>query len=156
MSGPLKILFLDFDGVLSTEAYQRVVGSTLSDADYVTRSSKLLDPAAVARLNRVLAAANAQVVVSSTWRIGMSVPELQALLEEVGFAGVVCGVTPRLHTERGAEIRAWLDECAPAARFVILDDGETFGDLESRVVRTDPAIGLSDADCEQVIAWLSA
>ena len=152
----LKILFLDFDGVLSIEAYQRAVGSTLSDADYVTRSSKLIDPAAVARLNRVLSATGAQVVVSSTWRIGMTVPELQALLAEVGFAGVVCGMAPRLHVERGTEIRAWLDEHAPDASFVILDDGEAFGDLEPRVVRTDPAIGLSDADCERAVALLSA
>ena len=157
----IRLVFLDFDGVLNSASYQRKISAELTDAEFFTRSSKLLDSDAIERLNRVLSATGAQVVVSSTWRVGMTVAALQSLLEERGFSGVVCGVTPRLHLERGAEIASWLDERkdepehAEGVRFVIFDDGEGMGDLVSRHVKTDGEVGLTENDCERAIELLS-
>lgn len=156
----IRLVFLDFDGVLNSGTYQRTVAAGLTDAEFVTRSSKLLDADAVEKVNCLLAATGARVVVSSTWRIGMTVPEVQALLEERGFAGVVCGLTPQLHVERGTEIQAWLEERrthpehAGGVRFVILDDGE-MGELSPHHVKTDFEVGLTDADCARAIELLS-
>ena len=151
-----SLVFLDFDGVLNSATYQRAVAAKLTDAEFVTRSSKLLDVAAIERLNRLLAETGAKVVVSSTWRIGMTVPELQALLEGRGFNGVVYGVTPNLHSTRCAEIQAWLDQHGSDGRFVILDDADGMDELTSRHVRTDLESGLTDADCMRAIELLSS
>src|SRR5690242_6033276 len=105
----MKVVFLDFDGVLNSFQY--------IDA---TRMREPLDPAAVARLNAILARSGAKVVVSSTWRVRRSVEELQRVLVKVGFEGEVIDKTPVLEHHgtgdpfqvRAMEIRTWIDALA--------------------------------------------
>ena len=109
----VKLLFLDFDGVLNSERFFRAQGNR-----YLPEQ---LDEGAVARLNAILARTGAKVIVSSTWRLGYSMEQLQVILARHGFSGEVVGVTPRLedvdedgirvplHVPRGREIQTWLD-----------------------------------------------
>lgn len=46
-----RIVFLDFDGVLNSKRYLDRVTPLLTDADFLTRSPKLIAPEAVTRLN---------------------------------------------------------------------------------------------------------
>ena len=157
----MKILFLDFDGVLNSEAFFRAHGNR-----YLPET---LDTLAVARLNAILARTGARVVVSSTWRLGYSQAELQAILERHGFAGEIIGVTPQieevdadgirvaLHRPRGQEIQAWLSAQpeAPEA-FVILDDQDDMEHLAGRMVQTTFATGLGDPHVEAAVQMLGA
>jgi hypothetical protein len=152
----MKVLFLDFDGVLNSNAFHR--SSPPTDDAQVLLSPKRLDPEAIARVNRVIEATGAHIVVSSTWRVRLDTKEeLQVLLEERGFTGKVIGLTPRIYSRpRGEEIQAWLDSRASLVeRFAIVDDHDDMGALSPRLVLTDPEIGLTDADCEQIVALLS-
>jgi hypothetical protein len=154
----VKVVFLDFDGVLNSLAYLQVAPRQLGD----------LDPVAVARLDRLVARSGAKVVVSSTWRLRYSLAELRGKLAENGFTGEVLDCTPELPAgavpawclfPRCDEIRAWLAMLPQApARFVILDDAdlelEELAELSASFVRTDVAVGLLDEDVERALRIL--
>jgi HAD domain in Swiss Army Knife RNA repair proteins len=94
-------------------------------------------------------------VVSSTWRYGKSVAELQALLEAVGFIGSVVDKTPAgpLGANRGEEIAEWLAENSVDG-YVIIDDHVAMGELRARLVLTHPGRGLQPADVPRALALL--
>jgi hypothetical protein len=114
----VKLIFLDVDGVLCTEA--------------VGFAYPKLDPAAVGVLNGVLERTGARIVVSSTWRNPRSVTATRELLGGLGRvqpANRIIGCTPdlqdadHLHLQRGHEIQAWLDRGAkPVEGIAIVDD----------------------------------
>src|SRR5205823_4597284 len=93
---PRRVVFLDIDGVVAPIRRWDRYGD--------------LESACIAVLNEIVAAGDADVVVSSTWRHGMSVAELQDALAAQGFKGAVIDVTPTgaAGATRGDEIAAWL------------------------------------------------
>lgn len=145
-------IFLDVDGVLNR----------LTDAPAPTASSELwtpedIDPVAVQSLNGLIRRTTARIVISSSWRLHHSVPELVSLLDGRGLSGEIVGVTPRMSGEpRGVEIRTWLAANARSeAAFVVLDDEAPSAGLHSHWVRTDPAVGLSENDIDTAVTILS-
>lgn len=136
-----RVLFLDIDGVLNHAAI-------------VENSSEPLDRDCVARLNAILEASGAAVVISSTWRIHLSPRQIDATLRRYGFTGCIIGATPVIPAaERGEEIKTWLQvKGEGVTRFVILDDRDDMGDLRPHLVRTTWEEGLRDSDAERAIA----
>ena len=139
---PRRVVFLDIDGVLAPIRRQDRYGD--------------LDPACIRVLNEIVAAAGADVVVSSTWRYDKTVAELQAMLEAEGFAGRVLDKTPvgDPGTRRGDEIAAWLAE-HDVGGFVIVDDHADMGELRSHLVLTHSGHGLRPTDAPLAIATLT-
>jgi hypothetical protein len=138
-----RIIFLDIDGVLAPILRWDRYGD--------------LDRACIQVLNDIVTLGRADVVVSSTWRHGKTVADLQQMLEVEGFVGRVLDKTPAdiPGATRGDEIAAWLEEHAVDA-FVILDDHADMGDLRPRLVQTHPAKGLQPGDVSRAVATLSS
>jgi hypothetical protein len=136
-----RVIFLDIDGVLAPIRHWDRYGD--------------LEPACIQVLNEIVTAGGADVVVSSTWRHGKTVGELQELLQAHGFTGAVLDKTPSdiRGAARGDEIAAWLAEHAVDG-CVIIDDHPDMGDLRSHLVQTHPAHGLRPADVARAIAVL--
>jgi hypothetical protein len=136
-----RVIFLDIDGVLAPICQWDRYGD--------------LDPACMQVLNAIAAQSGADVVVSSTWRYGKTVAELQEILEAAGFSGRVLDKTPTgvPGADRGDEIAAWLAEHAVGG-FVIVDDHVGMGELRTHLVLTHPARGLRPADAPRAIATL--
>ena len=136
-----RVVFLDIDGVLAPIRRWDRYGD--------------LDPACIRVLNEIVAGAGAAVVVSSTWRHGKTVTELQEMLEAAGFIGCVIDKTPvgAPGADRGEEIAAWLAE-HPVGGYVIIDDHADMGELRTRLVLTQPARGLQPADAPRAIEIL--
>ena len=136
-----RVIFLDIDGVVAPIRQWDRYGD--------------LDPACIRVLNEIAAGAGAVVVVSSTWRHGRTVDELQDMLVAEGFTGLVVGKTPagEAGADRGDEIAAWLAEHAVAG-YVIIDDHADMGALRSQLVLTHPARGLQPDDAPRAIAML--
>lgn len=119
------LLFLDFDGVICTEAsYDRARGETRTptppapqgfspdagDVDAWRHGLHLLDEDLVKRVQLLCDLTQAQVVVSSAWRRNHSPGDLQVMLASRGLHAPLVGVTPYLYRQpRGQEIRLWLD-----------------------------------------------
>jgi hypothetical protein len=135
------VIFLDIDGVLAPIRRWDRYGD--------------LDPACIEALNEIVANGGADVVVSSTWRHGKTVTELQEMLDAQGFAGCVLDKTPSGVSGacRGDEIAAWLAEHAVGG-YVIIDDHADMGALHTHLVQTHPAQGLQPADVPRAVATL--
>jgi hypothetical protein len=140
--GTRRVVFLDIDGVLAPIRRWDRYGE--------------LEPACIEVLNEIVASARADVVISSTWRHGRTIAELQAMLEAKGFTGRVVDKTPTgaPGAERGDEITAWLAEHAMGGGYVIIDDHVDMGELRTELVLTHPGRGLQPADAPRAIEIL--
>lgn len=158
MTEPL--IFLDIDGVLNDTRHAPGVGLSPIRADRVER------------LNRILAATGAKVVLISGWRWiihagDMTVVGFDWLLRSHGMlSGRLIGRTrvetldPRtgepLVMERGLHVAEWRRDHAHAGPYVVLDDVDLGHSAAGHpFVRTDPSIGLTDGDAGAAIATLS-
>lgn len=113
------ILFLDIDGVLNSTRYWWI------NQPLPMNQAGAIDPEAVARLNRIVEATGASVVLSSSWRGAQpdGYQRVQAMLVERGFTGALIGQTELLWCDRHLEIAKWLnDHAGEWDRFVVIDD----------------------------------
>ena len=131
----MKILFLDFDGVLHPTGSASVKFSQLPMLEAFLREPP---------------AQNIRIVVSSTWRDAYSLNALRRFFS-VDIAPRIVGCTTTLEEydsdyERGEEIEAWLAEHASSAEWIALDDhSQGFSPrLRSRVLITESSTGLTD------------
>ena len=136
-----RVVFLDIDGVLAPIRRWDRYGD--------------VEPACIQVLNEIVASARADVVVSSTWRHGKTVAELQGMLEAEGFTGRVVDKTPTVAAggNRGEEIAGWLAEHAVSA-YIIIDDHSDMGELRTQLVLTHPGRGLQPGDARRAIEIL--
>jgi hypothetical protein len=137
-----RVIFLDIDGVLAPIRRWDRYGD--------------LDPACIKVLNEIVAGGAADVVVSSTWRYGKTIAQLQEILDAEGFTGRVVDMTPTHlpHNDRTDEIATWL-ETNVVDGFVVIDDHVVSGALRAHLVLTEPARGLQPAHVPLAIAALT-
>lgn len=119
------------------------------------KSDFKIDPQCVARLNSIIERTEAEVVISSSWRMLFRRATITARLERAGFKGQVVGQTPRLPGyNRGKEVASYLAKEPGQISYVILDDVPDLHPLSSRLVLTDEAVGLQDHDVERAVLIL--
>ena len=136
-----RILFLDFDGVLNSEqsahwCHKRGV----ENGGFSPRNPEFC-PYSVNNLEYILKEyPDLKIVVSSAWRLGRTVEELQELLFK--YANVpkdrVIDKTKTLRNfsdDRGYEIQDWLDR-NPTEKFCIVDDDSDMLHLLPKLVQT--------------------
>lgn len=148
---PLRIVFLDFDGVLNARALVDRAPLPL------VLGGELLDAEAVARVERLCVEAGAAIVVTSTWRLTFDRTALQGLLRAQGLASTpVLDCTPFIPHKRGRgqEIQRWLDAAPPLAGLVILDDEADMLHLAPWLVQTSFETGLLDAHADAALVML--
>lgn len=171
----MKVLFLDFDGVLNTESYQVLLHSRRKIG--WDDLGPLFDPEAVGNLKRILdAIPDLRIVLESSWK-AQGLDELRLMWKERSLPGELFDVTPDIFNEellaidladpdsfrkmeslgKGREISSWLRKRGGQdCRYVILDDvAEFYGDLARHHVRTDPKFGITREDALKVIAYLT-
>lgn len=149
----MKIIFLDIDGVLNGDL---VTWEGFPDSH--------IDPALVQKLNRVIAATDAKIVISSSWRFRFNYTEMNEILTRRGFVGEIIGETPKFvknqrfseFISRGREIKEWLDDCAHEIESHIMFDDVHMMDGSKRLIKTDGKIGLTDENVERAIQMLTS
>lgn len=153
----MKVLFLDVDGVLNSDSYDREWNHTPPSNVDETRLPLLL---------RILEETGAVIVLSTSWRRlwdpdpALRRPGWRAVGDAFDRYGIsFYDRTPDYGgNDRDREIRDWLASHADEVEsFAILDDyGYGWGDLADRLVQTSPRIGrgLSERHAERVIALL--
>ena len=149
----MKIIFLDFDGVLNSLEYAR---KTIQVGDPCTTYD--LDPVAGARLKKLVDLSGAKIVVSSTWRITRSLEGLRSCLGAFHmWPSDVIGVTPRMNADRGYEIQAWLDDWKGPQidSYVIIDDSNDMAHLLPRLVRTNWKTGFLNEHVDMALEMLN-
>lgn len=149
------VIFLDIDGVVVTPASVKMGGP------------KAADPSCVSQLSRIVDETDAEIVISSSWRIVHSIDFIRGVLTAAGLddPGRIIGATRHLHyrtengrnvgrAERRDEIIEWLRhhgrEC-----YVIIDD-EDEARIEGRFVHVASDRGLSAIDADRAISILAS
>ena len=121
----MKVIFLDFDGVLNLIPQ--------GHDDY----GGIFHPEFVDNLGRIIEETDAKLVISSSWR-HMGLERLRMMWEHRGYPGEIIDVTPDLRWRtkedamelneveyvRGDEIDSWLKLHPEVTNYVILDDDD--------------------------------
>lgn len=119
-----KFLFLDIDGVLNnqntfterkTYIRENFTKEELANLKRLDVAPHELDRMAIRLLDEVIDVTGASIVISSTWRILLSLEELREVFRVVGFRNVdaIVDVTPRFKWRssfRGNEIHDWIEQ----------------------------------------------
>ncbi len=167
-SAPMKLVFLDIDGVLNSEPFLRALAPAPEQLAVLESDlwPRMIDPVLVARLETLVTRTQARVVISSSWRHGRSLPWFARVLRDRGFTGEIVGITAdfeesgdprskRLYSRRGDEIKAWLEGWGEHVEsFVVLDDTPDMDAVRDRFVHTSADDGLTDADVDAAVAIL--
>jgi hypothetical protein len=163
-----KIIFLDIDGVLAIAQKMKAWG--------LVESKQLL-------LKEILDKTNAEIVLSSSWRLA-TVEYTKAYMTEQGFmfSDKIVGVTIRayhyidkkdkihLSIPRGVEIQQWIDtnihsdngknfqtkELGKDYNYVIIDDDNDMLYTQSKnFIQTDPETGITESEVQKAIQILN-
>jgi hypothetical protein len=152
----MKIIFLDFDGVMDNEYYDHILskaGKPIAD-EY----GLLFDPECVKNLKHIIDNTGADIVISSTWKDLMSYKDILDMWKYRGLPGFVTDVTPTISNHRGNEIDAWLEECRHDCQYAIIDDLDASNfnphQIEHLFV-VNPYCGLDEDTAKRVIEHLT-
>ena len=141
----MKVVFVDFDGVLNSFASHRLA------------SGETFSAAACGNLNVILEAVpELKIVVSSAWRI-WGLEKMREILEKNGIdKSRVIDITGDEKGSRGYQIQCWLDRNPGVTNIVILDDDSDMDHLMNKLVKTNSFIGLTETGAKQAIKVLKA
>ncbi len=134
----MKLLFLDIDGVLTTD--EKLIEKNLIYS---------FSPICVKNLNTILRTHNVKIILTSSWRTVFDAEKQNQIFQENGVIQMPYGQTPDFgYTNRSEEINAYLNK-REIENFVILDDMEIEG-FDAHFVRTNPSMGLTEDDLKKV------
>ena len=165
MDKPIRVIFLDIDGVLNSFAEDRrktIKENGMTNRGYVT-FAEMWCPEEVPSKNLMKIAnsfPNTEVVISSVWRFQCDSCHIwECLLFAAGGRTAPISVhfnacTPRSVGDkpRGYDIQQWLDKHGENVEsFVILDDDYDLEPYMSRAVIVDGEVGLTEADVDKAI-----
>jgi hypothetical protein len=141
----MKVLFLDFDGVLNNHK------STVLD------DGEIFSKAACKNLRHLMREEpDLLIVVSSSWRHG-GLPYVRHVLEKNGInKDKVIGITGIEPGNRGHQIKCFLDKHPEITSFIIFDDENDMEPLIDKLIKTSSYIGLTSEHVEKAIKLLQS
>lgn len=150
----MKVIFLDFDGVLNSEKYIRGCDGY----------GVAIAPSRMILLKQIVDATDAKIVLSTSWREHWSKDLINCDSTGVLINRIfsTCGLqifdkTPELHERREMEIKSWLDTHPEVENFVVLDDSLLSADyLNGHFIKTSNYFdGLDETDVQKAIDILN-
>lgn len=156
MNFKMKVIFLDFDGVITTY-----------------NSKWKIDMNNIKIINDICDKTNAKIVVTSSWRIGHRGDVLafngyltqyiikHNYLDNVQdtfdkFIGNIVGMTESIGGWRGDEIKLYMNEHPEVENYVILDDDSDMCDYQLfNFVQTDTYEGITERDAKLCVDILN-
>lgn len=154
----MRIVFLDFDGVLNTAHYILVMESRKLQCN--DEYGSLFDPASVSYLGRIIDKTDAKIVVTSSWKNLMSYSDILSMWHKRSLPGEVIDVCPipEGRRKRGDEVDAWISECKESCQYVILDDMsvDNFNKHQlDHLIVVNPYYGINQETVERAIDILN-
>jgi hypothetical protein len=152
----MKVIFLDFDGVLNSKAsfiveerIRRSLGNISKEKKKemgISKVGETLCHVCCSNFQLILEHfPEVKIVISSTWRGGYTLDWLKEKLTSYGIdSSRVIDKTPIIHgADRGHEIRTWLSEHPDVKKFVIIDDDVIGDGFNEEIVVTTWNVGLT-------------
>lgn len=137
----MKVIFLDFDGVLNNFK-DRNFGEQFSISSCRNLNSLVKKVRGV------------KIVISSAWRMH-GLEYCKSILEKNGInSDNVIDRTGNEDGIRGNQIQAWLDRNPGVKAFVIIDDESDMGHLKDKLVKTNGFVGLTTKEVDLAVDML--
>jgi len=165
----MKVIFLDFDGVLNTESFivhffmimerceiKRPEAKTLRKILIRDDYGNLFDPLCMNQLKWILEMTEAKIVVSSTW--GKNGLEwVRSMWKDRQYPGEIIDITPYIWDgTRGDEIAAWLSKHPEVTNYVILDDqSDMQPNQRNNFLRCNEMYGITNLVADQAVKKLN-
>ena len=154
-----KYLFLDFDGVLNTSRYAKLLKK--DGIDPYDEFGAMFDPNTISNLKSIIEQTNCKIVLSTSWR-NEGLLRMRSLWKDRNLTGEIFSMTPILLSTtyqdsqngemfctpelqaKALEINAWLQQNASKSfNYVIVDDENVFfKSQQEHLVLTDEYDGL--------------
>lgn len=137
----VKVLFLDFDGVLHPTHF--------TQQDAFSNASIL---------EALLTDYDVGIVISSSWRFTHSIEALRRKLPD-GIAGRILGITGEAVIGKHAryqEIQAYLNTCGPINWRALDDSFWEFPNPCPELIRCNPNTGIGEKQVTELQQWLSS
>lgn len=166
----MKVIFLDFDGVLNSSASflmesrkKRALALTSPEEAKEYRVNATFSEVCASNFQYILdKCPEVKIVISSTWRMQHTMEELTRQLDNYGIdSSRVIGKTPRacsgrlfLPAPRGDDISEYLESHPEVTDYVILDDNSDMTVHMDKLVKTTWLDGLTLSVAATVIAKL--
>lgn len=167
----MKIIFLDFDGVLNSAQSAQFWHSRRDQTQWENNMYRdwpgtlkeyiamEFCPIALGNLEELIKRnPDVKIVVSSTWRFGETPETLKKILSPSKIIGdAIIDVTPAFRDScRGEEIKAWLDKHPEVINYVIIDDdSDMLESQQNNFVNTDNYEGFMFRDMLKACKILS-
>ena len=134
----MKLLFLDIDGVMTTDE------GTINNQKLYSFSSSCVEA-----LNKILSTNNVRIILTSSWRTVFDVEKQCRIFKENGVKQLPMGQTKDLgYKHRNLEIKSYIEN-RKVESFVILDDMYLEG-FDDNFVLIDLRKGLSEENVEKI------
>ncbi len=155
----LRVVFLDIDSVLNDDAFLResLRGHETITVWSIELARKCLDPVRIARLQRVIDAADAAVVIVSGWRRWAPVEEIAEALRDAGLRAEVLGAVGGVKMSgdlRASATHEWLRKHPDVTSWVVIDDDVRAWQVWRRVTRYEAQSSV-ESDDYSTPAWLA-
>ncbi|MBQ8457408.1 MAG: hypothetical protein IJ540_07385 [Prevotella sp.] len=155
----MKVVFLDFDGVMDTAYYDHVLAK--EGKPHNDEYGCVFDPNCIKNLKHIIDQTGADIVVTSSWKYLMSYQDFLNMWKDRDLPGFVTDVTPEPpnRRNRGDEIDAWIEECHTDCQYVIIDDlgANNFNEHQiPRLLIVNPFVGLDEDVADKAITLLNS
>ena len=167
-----KYLFLDFDGVLNTSRYAKLLRN--EGIDPFDEFGAMFDPETIVNLKSIIEQTNCKIVLSTSWR-NEGLLRMRSLWKDRNLPGEIFSMTPILLSTtyqdslngemfcipelnaKALEINAWLRQNASKSfNYVIVDDENVFFQKQQKhLVLTDEYDGLTVDKADKAIEILN-
>lgn len=130
-----NVIFLDIDGVLNSMRSMKFM--------------EMVDMECARNLRRIVSHTNADIVISSTWRLGNSTHNLREIFYPWGLYRVIgktCSNHPDRKSVRGDEIKAWIDAFGCKNYLILDDDTDMLPEQKEHFINTDAYHGLTEKE----------
>lgn len=143
----MKIIFLDFDGVLNSTSSYLYHKSIRTGFSTYNGDPNIIS---VFLINRIIQK-GVKVVISSSHRIGRNINEIGEFLKDkfdMNITDSIVGMTPKMDGIRGKEIEHWLKntEYTIDAYCIIDDSTDMLAEQKNNFVNTNPDNGFDFND----------
>ncbi len=139
-----KVIFLDFDGVLTTDSFLSSIEEGLSRDRY----GHIFAPTCVEALGDLIEKSGATIVVTSSWVKDMSLWKVRRMWKSRKMPGEVLDILRNDSSDRGWKIDLWLSSHGNPD-YVIVDDMDYRQFLpkqKEHLITTDGHKGLTKID----------
>ena len=153
----MRVIFLDIDGVLNSEEWDRYVQSFTYGARF--NSCYLLSQEMILRLQNVIFQTNAEIVLTSSWRTNDRA--MCALTRQLSLYHLPIRDTTVSYAygSRADEVKLWLESHSNVTSYAIVDDyDDGFSNdkvLVTHFVQTNYFQGLTSEEAEKIIEILA-